>query len=159
MEMTITRWVIASQASITPTHISPEGNRRHHWHVEDIYAIRRKNLISLCKEKAQDNQSQMARDLGKAASLINRYITGTKDIGDDIAREAEKGYGLEYGWLDNRHPSVGEEALLSAFRNADPLTQQAAARVLGVRLPPEQGTSPFPKGPRKRPQPPRPRAT
>ena len=120
--------------------------------MDDIYAIRRQNLVSLCKNRAEDNQSQMARDLGKAQTLINRYITGSKDVGDDIAREVEKRYELPFGWLDNLHPSNREEALLNAFRGADDLTRQAAERVLGV-------LGPFPKKPPESPQPPPPRPT
>lgn len=152
MRKTITPWVIASQAAITYPHISPKGNNLHHWRMDDIYAIRRQNLVSLCKNRAEDNQSQMARDLGKAQTLINRYITGSKDVGDDIAREVEKRYELPFGWLDNLHPSNREEALLNAFRGADDLTRQAAERVLGV-------LGPFPKKPPESPQPPPPRPT
>ena len=118
--------------------------------MDDIYAIRRQNLLSLCKERAEGNQSQMARDLGKAQTLVNRYITGSKDVGDDIAREVEKRYELPFGWLDNIHPSSQEEALLTAFRNADELTRQAAERVLGISVP-------FTKTPTPKPQHPRPR--
>lgn len=100
--------------------------------MDDIYAIRRRNLNDLCKREANGNQSEMARQLDKAPNLINRYLTGGKPIGDDIAREVEQRYKLEVGWADNRHPASREEILLKAFRDADESLQQAAERVLGL---------------------------
>jgi hypothetical protein len=120
------------QEPITHTHISLNGNNPQNSGMDDIYAIRRKNLNFLCQNKAEGNQSELARQLDKAQPLINQYLTGGKKIGDDIAREAEERYRLEPGWLDNRPPSTREEILLNAFRRADESVRGAVERVLGL---------------------------
>lgn len=71
--------------------------------MDDIDAIRRKNLRAALAEKAEGNQSQLTRLLDKDnPSLINRYLNG-KPIGDDFARELEEKLGYERNWMDNVH--------------------------------------------------------
>lgn len=131
MQPSVTPGVIVSQESVTCLLISPKGNKRHHYRMDDIYLIRRKNLAAVCREKVAGNQSELGRALGIVSNLVNRYLK-SKRIGDDVARVVEKTYGLESGWMDNVHPSDREALVLLAFRTAHPEIQSAVERALNL---------------------------
>ncbi|MFN3310112.1 MAG: hypothetical protein ACK40R_00200 [Thermomonas sp.] len=72
--------------------------------MEDIYGIRRANLMSLISDiKARRpgaREQDIAAELDLGASHYSQIKSG-KVIGDDVARKIETAMGLEYGWLDN----------------------------------------------------------
>lgn len=101
--------------------------------MDDVFTIRRTNLKKLCEDR-QNNQSQLARDIGVAPSLINRYITGEKPVGEDMARKSEGALKLDFGWMDNVHQTDRESALLRAFRAASDDTKRTIERGLGIHF-------------------------
>jgi hypothetical protein len=134
--------VIAPQAAITGTLISLNGNRLHDLRMEDVYSTRRKNLQHLCVERHEGNQSAMGRALGIEPNLVNRWLRGTKQIGPEVARDVEKNYKLEKGWMDHVHPSDEESALIEAYRNATDDRRTAVKLLLELQAAaPNQGLS------------------
>jgi hypothetical protein len=55
-----------------------------------------------------------------------------KSIGDDVARDVEKQYELEYGWMDNPHPTDIEQRIARAYRGAHEKLQRAVEKILDV---------------------------
>jgi SOS-response transcriptional repressor LexA len=70
---------------------------------EDIYEVRRKNLLSLQKEVALDRKD-FAEKCGLSYQLLSHYIgkNPTKRIGDTVARRAEYNFGKPTGFLDRQ---------------------------------------------------------
>lgn len=72
--------------------------------MEDIYGIRRANLLSLISgikvRRPGAREQDIAAELDLGASHYSQIKSG-KVIGDDVARKIETAMGLEYGWLDN----------------------------------------------------------
>ena len=134
--------VIGPQAAITGTLISLNGNSLHDLRMEDVYSTRRKNLQQLCVQRHEGNQSAMGRDLGIEPNLVNRWLRGTKQIGPEVARDVEKNYKLEKGWMDHIHPSDEESALIQAYRNATDDRRTAVKLLLELQaVAPNQGLS------------------
>jgi hypothetical protein len=113
--------------------------------MDDIYAIRRNNLRIVWQMHAGSNQSQLARDLDIAdqPGLISRWLKD-KPIGDDVARKVERTYGLDFGWMDNVHPSNRAQLVANAYQDADAGIKRATERVLNLATEPE-GNAPSPK--------------
>ena len=72
--------------------------------MEDIYGIRRTNLLSLISaikaRRPAAREQDIASELDLGPSHYSQIKSG-KVIGDDVARKIETAMGLEYGWLDN----------------------------------------------------------
>jgi len=108
--------------------------------MEDVYSTRRKNLQQLCAQRHEGNQSAMGRALGIEPNLVNRWLRGTKQIGPEVARDVEKNYKLEKGWMDHIHPSDEESALIEAYRNATADRRTAVKLLLELQASaPDQG--------------------
>lgn len=72
----------------------------------EISDIRRENLRSLMKQRFDGKQARLADALGKSANYISRCLSttpssaGSKNIGEDFARDIESKLGLERYQLD-----------------------------------------------------------
>lgn len=72
----------------------------------DISDIRRENLRSLMKQRFDGKQARIADALGKSANYISRCLStapssaGSKNIGEDFARDIEAKLGLDRYSLD-----------------------------------------------------------
>lgn len=72
--------------------------------MRSIKEIRRHNLGLALDLYCERNQTIAANKLGYSTpSLVNRYITGAKNIGDDTARKIEKTFALPQFWMDTDH--------------------------------------------------------
>lgn len=81
--------------------------------MKSIKEIRREKLALAINEKCEGNQSRAADALGYSTpSLVNRYLTGAKDIGDRTARKIEETFGYPANWMDS-------EVLTQAPRKAN----------------------------------------
>lgn len=89
--------------------------------MDDIYGIRRANLLALIEEikarKPAAREQDIASELDLGASHYSQIKSG-KAIGDDVARKIETAMGLEYGQLDHawRYPSQDEATAASRMR-------------------------------------------
>lgn len=74
----------------------------------DIAEIRRNNFRQLVATHDKGEPSLAAARLGKSPSQISHLIgpNPSKNIGRQIAREVEAGYGKPVGWLDQRHDTL-----------------------------------------------------
>lgn len=61
---------------------------------------RRQRLLRLVEQRFNGNQTVLALQVGVSASLISRYATATKGIGEDMRDRIEKSLGLPAGWMD-----------------------------------------------------------
>ena len=102
--------------------------------MEDVYYYRRRNLQRLCLTKHADNQSATGRFLGVEPNLVNRWLRGSKQIGTEVAREVEKKYNLEKGWMDKEHRTDEESALIDAYRKASDDRRSAVRLLLDVKV-------------------------
>lgn len=69
--------------------------------MKSIKEIRREKLAMAIDEKCEGNQSRAAEALGYSTpSLVNRYLSGGKDIGDKTARKIEETFGFPQFWMD-----------------------------------------------------------
>ncbi|WP_285355421.1 helix-turn-helix transcriptional regulator [Pseudomonas sp. lyk4-R2A-10] len=74
----------------------------------EISDIRRENLRTLMKQRFDGRQARLADALGKSANYISRCLStaqssaGSKNIGEDFAREIEQKLGLERYQLDQK---------------------------------------------------------
>ncbi|WP_354676774.1 S24 family peptidase [Cupriavidus plantarum] len=70
--------------------------------MKSVKEIRREKLATAIQEKCEGNQSRAAEALGySTASLVNRYLSGGKDIGDKTARKIEETFGYPTYWMDS----------------------------------------------------------
>ncbi|WP_455154532.1 LexA family transcriptional regulator [Cupriavidus campinensis] len=70
--------------------------------MKSVKEIRREKLAIAIQEKCEGNQSRAAEALGySTASLVNRYLSGGKDIGDKTARKIEETFGYPTFWMDS----------------------------------------------------------
>lgn len=74
----------------------------------EISDIRRENLRALMKQRFDGKQARLADALGKSANYISRCLStapssaGSKNIGEDFARDIEMKLGLERYQLDRK---------------------------------------------------------
>lgn len=75
--------------------------------MDDIYGIRRKNLLALCERPPLSSmlKKDQAIQLDLSASLFSQVKNPDYKIGDDIARRVEERMNLEFGWMDQPHDS------------------------------------------------------
>jgi len=72
--------------------------------MKSIKEIRRANFARAIEEKCSGNQTEAATRLEYSTpSLVSRYATGKKDIGDRAARKMEEAFGLPNNWMDADH--------------------------------------------------------
>ncbi|OZI44504.1 hypothetical protein CEK29_07180 [Bordetella genomosp. 5] len=91
--------------------------------MKSIKEIRRDNLARAIDLRCDGNQTRAALLLGYSTpSLVSRYTTSAKDIGDRAARKMEEVFGLPANWMDTPH-----EAANGAAR--DPAGASAAAPI------------------------------
>jgi len=77
--------------------------------MKSIKEIRRANFARAIEEKCDGNQTDAAARLEYSTpSLVSRYATGKKDIGDRAARKMEEAFGLPANWMDADHEQPGE---------------------------------------------------
>lgn len=70
--------------------------------MKSIKEIRREKLAVAIREKCEGNQSRAAEALCYSTpSLVNRYLSGAKDIGDRTARKIEETFGYPTYWMDS----------------------------------------------------------
>lgn len=68
--------------------------------------IRRLNFVDVVARLCDGSQTKAADALGYSTpSLVSRYASGAKDIGDGTARKVEEAFGLGLYWLDTDHAS------------------------------------------------------
>ncbi len=78
--------------------------------MKSIKEIRRANFARAIEEKCSGNQTEAATRLEYSTpSLVSRYATGKKDIGDRAARKMEEAFGLPNNWMDADHASAHED--------------------------------------------------
>lgn len=66
--------------------------------------IRRLNFVDVVARLCEGSQTKAADVLGYSTpSLVSRYASGAKDIGDGTARKVEEAFGLGRYWLDTDH--------------------------------------------------------
>ncbi|WP_240669470.1 S24 family peptidase [Achromobacter spanius] len=78
--------------------------------MKSIKEIRRANFARAIEEKCSGNQTEAATRLEYSTpSLVSRYATGKKDIGDRAARKMEEAFGLPNNWMDADHTPVRDD--------------------------------------------------
>ncbi|QYY30264.1 hypothetical protein K2O51_23115 [Cupriavidus pinatubonensis] len=98
--------------------------------MKSIKEIRREKLAMAIEEKCEGNQSRAAEALGYSSpSLVNRYVSGAKDIGDRTARKIEETFGYPEFWMDEGTSLVPPKAALSLARGLEPWQIEDAARL------------------------------
>lgn len=79
--------------------------------MKSIKEIRKENFAKAIDERCDGNQSVAAERLGYSTpSLVSRYATGAKDIGDKAARKMEVVFGYPENWMDTSRNSGPDEA-------------------------------------------------
>jgi hypothetical protein len=78
--------------------------------MKSIKEIRRANFARAIEEKCSGNQTEAATRLEYSTpSLVSRYATGKKDIGDRAARKMEEAFGLPKNWMDADHTPAHDD--------------------------------------------------
>lgn len=108
--------------------------------MKSIKEIRRANFARAIEEKCGGNQTDAAARLEYSTpSLVSRYATGKKDIGDRAARKMEEAFGLPPNWMDADHGSSGEVVVRLAGAPAWPFPSISEADIRA--LPPAKLTA------------------
>lgn len=72
--------------------------------MKPIQKIRQLNFASVIAQKCDGSQTIAANRLGYSTpSLVNRYLSGSKDIGNGTARKIETEFGYPEFWMDADH--------------------------------------------------------
>jgi hypothetical protein len=75
--------------------------------MDNLYAIRKANLMELVLQKFQGNKSALARAAEVHHNHINLLLSNnpvhSRNMGEDLARRVEQRLGLPALWLDNDH--------------------------------------------------------
>lgn len=86
----------------------------------EISDIRRENLRALMKQRFDGKQARLADALGKSANYISRCLStapssaGSKNIGEEFARDIEAKLGLERYQLDQKGMKPAEKVVGNA---------------------------------------------
>nr|WP_305882556.1 helix-turn-helix transcriptional regulator [Pseudomonas sp. NFACC05-1] len=86
----------------------------------EISDIRRENLRALMKQRFDGRQARLADALGKSANYISRCLStapssaGSKNIGEEFARDIEAKLGLERYQLDQKGMQPAEKVVSNA---------------------------------------------
>ncbi|WP_423192960.1 S24 family peptidase [Cupriavidus sp. H18C2] len=89
--------------------------------MQTINEIRKENLRLLMTAHAL-NASGIARWLEVTPQSVSQVLTGTRNIGDRLARKIEKQFGKAEGWLDREHSLYGDapELLIASKPRSEP---------------------------------------
>ncbi|MNK69786.1 hypothetical protein D3C87_891820 [compost metagenome] len=68
--------------------------------MDDIYAMRLERFRNVMNERFGGKQAAVAHAVGKPANYVSRIISGSKKIGEEMAREFEASLGLPAYWFD-----------------------------------------------------------
>lgn len=85
--------------------------------MDDIYATRLNRFRSLMNDRFGSKQASIANAVGKPANYVSRILSGTKKLGEEIAREFETSLNLPAYWLDGLN-ELGAWPFLSVRRSA-----------------------------------------
>jgi hypothetical protein len=69
--------------------------------IEDLRKRRMENLQKLVD--THDSQAAFARAYGCNESFISLLLSGSRNIGEVLARDIEVKFAMPHGWLDSRH--------------------------------------------------------
>ncbi|WP_233236333.1 LexA family transcriptional regulator [Bordetella sp. LUAb4] len=95
--------------------------------------IRRLNFVDVVARLCDGSQTRAADVLRYSTpSLVSRYASGAKDIGDGTARKVEEAFGLGRNWMDTDHAGTHAEADAAQELKKDP-------RRATTRTPPADG--------------------
>jgi phage repressor protein C with HTH and peptisase S24 domain len=98
--------------------------------MKSIKEIRREKLAKAIEEKCEGNQSRAADALGYSTpSLVNRYLSGAKDIGDRTARKIEETFGYPEFWMDEGTSMVPPKAVIASARGLEAWQIEDATRL------------------------------
>jgi len=98
--------------------------------MKSIKEIRREKLAKAIEEKCEGNQSRAAEALGYSTpSLVNRYVTGAKDIGDRTARKIEETFGYPEFWMDEATSFAPTKVAVSPTRGLEAWQIEDASRL------------------------------
>lgn len=99
--------------------------------MNDLYKIRRDNLMSIVLNRFTGNRAALARASSIHPNHINLILstneTHRRNIGEDLARRMEEALTLPNGWLDNLHGANESEA---AFTLASVPIQASLSHIL-----------------------------
>ncbi|MGZ0107199.1 LexA family transcriptional regulator [Achromobacter xylosoxidans] len=99
-------------------------------YMKSIKEIRRANFARAIEDKCGGNQTDAAARLEYSTpSLVSRYATGKKDIGDRAARKMEEAFGYPANWMDADHAHPGEVVVRVADAPAWPFPSISEADV------------------------------
>ncbi|OZI36425.1 hypothetical protein CEG14_15620 [Bordetella genomosp. 1] len=124
--------------------------------MKSIKEIRRDNLARAIDTRCDGSQTRAATLLGYSTpSLVSRYTTGAKDIGDRAARKMEEVFGLPPNWMDSPQEGGGAPAdaapvgrAIRHVRMARGLAAERLAEAAGLDAPTlariESGAEPAP---------------
>jgi hypothetical protein len=93
-----------------------KGPRLPDWRQISIYEVRRRNLITLLRERFDNVQLKLCNAVGRDASYISRLLNDPessrdhKNMGAGMARHCEQRLRLPENWMDQNHE------LLAQFR-------------------------------------------
>lgn len=109
----------------------------------DIHQIRHRNVRILVRQLEREagktgvragGMTMLAAKLGKSSAQVNHFASEkpSKKLGDQVAREIEQAFGLEYGWMDWPHADDEEPATGSQSQPArlDPDIVGGVARAM-----------------------------
>lgn len=117
--------------------------------MKSIHDIRRENLKEIVRRYFDGKQIRLSERLGVQQNLVSRWESGTKNIGDKVARRIEEAARVESHWMDVDHqlammlesqereaaPTNTSElaaSILKKWMEAEGLSQQKVASASGV---------------------------
>lgn len=72
--------------------------------MKSIEEIRRNNLQAVIDTRCAGSQTAAARKLGyERPTLVNHWVRGKKNVGNDVARAIEAAFKLPKNWMDAEH--------------------------------------------------------
>jgi len=61
---------------------------------------RQARLLELINARANGNQADFARLIGRSAAVVWQYVSGHREMGEKLARHIERKLSLPTGWMD-----------------------------------------------------------
>lgn len=109
--------------------------------MQDIYGIRKANLLALAESLKTARPALLQQDIALALDLSPAHFSQLKGgaiMGDDVARKIEVAQRLPYAWMDNIHEStakrIAEPALPYVSQGLRISSETIAAALKLVRL-------------------------
>jgi len=109
--------------------IELSNSRRYRRRRYTFLMSRQSRLQQLLDARAGGRQVDLARMIGRSPAVVWQYLSGHREMGEQLARHIERKLSLPKGWMDETDMSVRDDP--TPIRTLSTLLDNVVARISG----------------------------